>query len=805
MMFKTGNTYKRDQIAQIACPENPPKGGNWSTGYAKLGTDLYVFMNIGVPGRTGHDFDNDYDKENNLITWYGKPNSHSDQPIFQELVAKTIRPLFFARWEQNDPFMFIGTGVVDSYEDGVITSQGHQCIKLIILADVSDQALASDGTDVSSTSDGINFETVDTPTLTTNEMGSTVTQQRQLSCTKGNKVMTNFIQQKDEQLALQRQRVEDQKSTGRQFRFIGGQQFFTSMRDVGYENEGQAIQDIVDNGIEAGASEVHVLIKNDGPRGAIQSIAIVDNGHGMDKEWLEASIGFGSTSRGTKRDGLGRFGMGLSSAGIAFSERLDVYSHSTANGWHRTFIDIEEGSPTCFTDDYLENTLDFRPPQAEPVTPPDWVMEQVGDIVAETGTIVVLSALTPSRRKWTFKDFEKNLAQTMGVTYHKMAADLELYLNNEKIWFIDPLFVTKGMKGFDSDEDRAEFLAEDSVEITDNESGKSYGFATVRFSVLPPSFGLKSEFKKIKGTNAQGNNGNSRFNVMRDYNGVVLVRNGRVIGVDSKKPMRFGNNDYNIGVELMFSGEADDLFGVTTLKNKVSLKKEAWDVLAKVGLTRGIQAARARRNDLFADWRSTVLEPSKDKDGNLVRPFEQAASIENKQPRKPLGKDVASNIQRIGEANLEQEVKKRANKSGQPETIVRNDLNAEIATTDFKAEVRSLRGSEFVTFEPLGMQVRLIINSDHPFYKNLFGAPHTTGFGKEALGTMLTSFFRALTQTYIGQTEGGKALFDSMVATNLMKSWSEIMSHHMDQLSGLADPNLVDFEDNDPPSETQVS
>ena len=139
------------------------------------------------------------------------------------------------------------------------------------------------------------------------------------------------------------------------------------------------------------------------------------------------------------------------------------------------------------------------------------------------------------------------------------------------------------------------------------------------------------------------------------------------------------------------------------------------------------------------------------------------------------------------------------------ETIVRNDLNAEIATADFKAEVRSLRGSEFVTFEPLGMQVRLIINSDHPFYKNLFGAPHTTGFGKEALGSMLTSFFRALTHTYIGQTEGGKALFDSMVATNLMKSWSEIMSYQMEQLSGLADPNLVDFEDNDPPSETQVS
>ena len=61
-----------------------------------------------------------------------------------------------------------------------------------------------------------------------------------------------------------------------------------------------------------------------------------------------------------------------------------------------------------------------------------------------------------------------------------------------------------------------------------------------------------------------------------EYTGVVLVRNGRVIGVDLKT-YRFGNNDYNIGVELEFTGDADELFGVTSLKNKISLKKQAWD------------------------------------------------------------------------------------------------------------------------------------------------------------------------------------------------------------------------------------
>lgn len=31
-MFKRGVTYKRDEIAAIARPENPPRGGAWTTG-----------------------------------------------------------------------------------------------------------------------------------------------------------------------------------------------------------------------------------------------------------------------------------------------------------------------------------------------------------------------------------------------------------------------------------------------------------------------------------------------------------------------------------------------------------------------------------------------------------------------------------------------------------------------------------------------------------------------------------------------------------------------------------------------------
>ena len=61
-----------------------PKGGNWDTGYVREGNDLISFLNIGSSGRTGHDFDNNYDPETETITWFGKTNTNSKQPTFQK-------------------------------------------------------------------------------------------------------------------------------------------------------------------------------------------------------------------------------------------------------------------------------------------------------------------------------------------------------------------------------------------------------------------------------------------------------------------------------------------------------------------------------------------------------------------------------------------------------------------------------------------------------------------------------------------------------------------------------------------------
>jgi hypothetical protein len=131
-MFKRGSQYTRSEIANLVRPDNPPNGGDWTTGYARIENNLYVFMNMGVPGRTGHDFENYYDEKTNTLIWFSKPGKHSTNPLFQKLFSGELTPYFFARWNQNPPFTFLGTGSIIKFEDGYDTPQGHKCIRLVV-------------------------------------------------------------------------------------------------------------------------------------------------------------------------------------------------------------------------------------------------------------------------------------------------------------------------------------------------------------------------------------------------------------------------------------------------------------------------------------------------------------------------------------------------------------------------------------------------------------------------------------------------------------------------------------------------
>ena len=95
------------------------------------------------------------------------------------------------------------------------------------------------------------------------------------------------------------------------------------MRAIGYD-AASAIADLIDNSITAHAARVQILFEPGTPR----SVALLDDGDGMDADRLLDAMRHGSRSPNDERapDDLGRFGLGLKTASMSQCRRMTVLS-----------------------------------------------------------------------------------------------------------------------------------------------------------------------------------------------------------------------------------------------------------------------------------------------------------------------------------------------------------------------------------------------------------------------------------------------------------------------------------------------
>jgi hypothetical protein len=114
-----------------------------------------------------------------------------------------------------------------------------------------------------------------------------------------------------------------------------------ALRQIGYNVE-QALADLIDNSIAAGARMVLIRFLCDSAR--IRSLAVVDDGCGMSETELSEAMRFGSL-RERERLSLGKFGMGLKLASFSHARALTVLSHRNgqASGRRWTIDGIEAG------------------------------------------------------------------------------------------------------------------------------------------------------------------------------------------------------------------------------------------------------------------------------------------------------------------------------------------------------------------------------------------------------------------------------------------------------------------------------
>ena len=84
--------------------------------------------------------------------------------------------------------------------------------------------------------------------------------------------------------------------------------FVRGMRNIGYWNTGTALDELIDNAIQADAKNILVLLATAGEDQKPVAIAIVDHGHGMDPEMVRPAASWGGTGRENDRTGFGRYG-----------------------------------------------------------------------------------------------------------------------------------------------------------------------------------------------------------------------------------------------------------------------------------------------------------------------------------------------------------------------------------------------------------------------------------------------------------------------------------------------------------------
>lgn len=115
--FVVDEKYSKTDIYRICNVPTEKQKGNWNTGYTNYEGDWFIFCNVGVPGRTGHDYRNRFVGDD--LIWFGKTNSHVDQESIRSLLHPDGQIFVFYREEDRAPFTFAGIAKARTYKETI--------------------------------------------------------------------------------------------------------------------------------------------------------------------------------------------------------------------------------------------------------------------------------------------------------------------------------------------------------------------------------------------------------------------------------------------------------------------------------------------------------------------------------------------------------------------------------------------------------------------------------------------------------------------------------------------------------------
>lgn len=526
----------------------------------------------------------------------------------------------------------------------------------------------------------------------------------------------------------QKEYVEKRKASGkRQHGLIVADAFIRSIRDLGYKSPATALDELVDNCIQANATTTEIVFgyADLKKKGSPNQIAIADDGHGMIPEMIRYAVMWGGTHREGDRSGFGRYGYGLPSAAVSLAKRYTVYSKPSGGKWHAVTIDLDELALKA------EAGEDIEVPPFLQAEPPGFVTTGAKKIELgklEHGTVVVLEDLDRLPSGWTqTATLRKKLLSHFGVVYRRLLPEPRLFVDREKVQAVDPLFLMEAGRFYDENVLMAQAVKMKDFEV-ETPSGR-IGFVRIRAALLPANF--QAEDPNVIPKRARNN---SRFAILKEYNGLLICRAGRQIDCLGSIPWAtFVNYDRNIKIEIDFDPALDEFFGLTTSKQQITIEEGMWARLDAAGVRKLIVDLRKKFRESLAELEELLAIGVDEQEE--VRPSEDAMADSAKVAPPPVTPSPAKVAK--AKENLQKEASQVSKQTGKPLEKALEEIKRQTEEHPFKVEFKSLPEGPFYRPDRVGKQKRLIINTAHRFYTDVYAAPDSKPGTKSALEVLL--------------------------------------------------------------------
>ncbi|MCC8105767.1 MAG: ATP-binding protein [Clostridiales bacterium] len=550
---------------------------------------------------------------------------------------------------------------------------------------------------------------------------------------------------------------------------IDTSKIYESLRYNDYSVE-NGLGEIVDNSVEAGASEIRVdFVKKTRRIGKkeveeIDKIIVLDNGSGMSPDVLSKCLVLGYSMREKKNGklGIGKFGVGMTLGGISIARHVEVYSKDNDNGeFYHTYIDLDE----IKTQD--QRTVPGPTKEAIPSQYQDFYKNN-------TGTIVILSncdRMDGSGKRTNPGEMNGLIATYLGRTYRKfIEGGLRIYLDNKPVFLHDPLYIS-GPTQFDTKEKqdpKAELYSAATIDLPIPGGNGETAQVSIRLSLLPKEWRLNI---------GDGGNADARKRKIDQNEGVSILRANREVLYDKvpyligmkKGQFSYQENDRWWGCEISFPPELDEYFQVRYIKRGAEPIGALKDRL-KEQLTGPVTSLR---KTIKADRNQKVAEDNKDK--NTFDNAEQIMSASSSVfPKGQAGKSLSKEQEqeKVDEI-LDQAVDPNDNRDAK-----RDELLSKMYSI---VPVKYPQHFLFETEVLLDDKIVIKLNVNHPFYQKVINplcgdiaaTDSTENYNektriKDAIMLLLLSFAKA--EAAFPDTTDNKELLD-----NLVIQWGTIL------------------------------